>query len=265
LKFHPREFNLLLSASKDHSLRLWNIKTRICIAIFGGVDGHRDEVLSTDFDLGLRYIVSSGMDHSLKVWRIDSPEMTEAIAKSYSYDDAFCRPFETLKEHFAYYSTRDIHRNYVDSVKWFGNLILSKSCENEIVCWKPGQIDDEKLKPNETKSTIFHTFDLPDCEIWYIRFDTDLMQHYIAGGNQNGKVYVWNVDCEDPELVKPTILTHFRSVTPVRQVAFSNNAKILISVCDDGSIFRWDASSAQPNQENGKNGDHEMKDLSSEK
>ncbi|KAJ8314586.1 hypothetical protein KUTeg_006736 [Tegillarca granosa] len=158
LKFHPREPNMLLSASKDHTMRIWNIKTNLCVVIFGGVDGHRDEVLSA-------------------IWKTDTEAIQDAVKHSYTFNaDKSTRPFPTACEYFPYFSTRDIHRNYVDCVRWFGNFLLSKSCENCIICWKPGGISDTLFKANETSVTMLHKFDYKDCDIWYMRFGIDYYQ-----------------------------------------------------------------------------------------
>ena len=69
----------------DHALRLWNLKTNVCIALFGGVEGHRDEVLGADFNLAGNRILSCGMDHALKLWEMDTPILQQAIKESFEY------------------------------------------------------------------------------------------------------------------------------------------------------------------------------------
>ncbi|GFZ07456.1 transducin/WD40 repeat-like superfamily protein [Actinidia rufa] len=61
--------SLVVSASKDESVRLWNVHTGICILIFAGAGGHRNEVLSVDFHPSDIYrIASCGMDNTVKIW-----------------------------------------------------------------------------------------------------------------------------------------------------------------------------------------------------
>jgi len=235
LKLHPIDHSLLLSASKDNSLRLWNVVTRTCILVMGGLQGHRDEVLSCDFDLHGKYVLSCSMDHSVKMWAIDTPEVVAKIAESYAYK-VNSKPFPVLNVHYPVFSTRSIHRNYVDCVRWFGNFILSKSCENKIVCWQPKLVTAKPSSIPE-QSEVMHNFEYSNCDIWYMRFAVCPSYESIAAGNQAGKIFVWDVRTEPS---KPIALFHQKCSTAIRQVCFSPDSSILIAVSDDSTIWRWD-------------------------
>jgi polycomb protein EED len=121
-----------------------------------------------------------------------------------------------------------------------GDLVLSKSCENCIVCWKPGgSLEDDLLQPDDSGASIIHHFDCNECDIWFVRFSLDFFQKYLALGNLIGQIYVWELDTPDPSLVKCTILQHPKCITAVRQTAFSRDGAVLIAVCDDGTVWRW--------------------------
>lgn len=165
--------------------------------------------------------------------------MQSAIECSENYFDIKrVRSFPTLHIHFADFTTRSIHRNYVDSVKCFGNTFLSKSCENCITWWKVGNLD-EPFNLTSANSTQIHTFDVDDCELWFVRMDIDVMQRYLAVGNSNGKIFMFDLEDETPPKT-PIVLSHFKCTKPIRQVSFSRDGDLIVCVCDDGKIWRWD-------------------------
>jgi polycomb protein EED len=118
LKFHPTDPNLLLSASKDESVRLWNTKTLILVAILAGDGGHRGEVISVSYHLDGNQLASSGMDNCVKIWSLLA--IKDTITKSYEPlpADATC-PFPTRTVQIPTFSTTRVHNNYVDCVGWY--------------------------------------------------------------------------------------------------------------------------------------------------
>lgn len=118
---------LMASASKDLSFRLWNIHTMVCIANIHSVNSHRDQVITVAFNWNCTKLVSGGMDHKLAIWNLESNEMVSAIEASRTFDKTQCKKdFKTIYEPFPIFTTREIHTNYIDCVRWFGNFVLSK-------------------------------------------------------------------------------------------------------------------------------------------
>ena len=55
-----------------------------------------------------------------------------------------------------------------------------QSCENSIVCWKPGLLTQSGVSHTDTNVTVIHMFDYKDCDIWFMRFSMDFWQRVSA-------------------------------------------------------------------------------------
>lgn len=256
MKIYPQDPNMLLSASKDQSIRLWNIKTDICVAIFGGVEGHRDQVVTIDFHLEHPIFVSGGIDHSLLIWSLRKSETDRALKLSQTFDNNKENvSFPTVHEHFPIFITRDVHQNYIDSVQWFGDLIFSKSCQSELVCWKPGTLTETletimnsntNRQPNEHEINviILKEFTLKNCNLWFIRFCVDFNNSLLAYGNQNGELFVYKLKQDNINKVCCYQLPPADCCKQlIRQTIFNRDGSILIAVSEQSFVLRYDLES----------------------
>lgn len=78
------------------------------------------------------------------------------------------------------------------------NSLALQSCEQVIVCWKPGYMEQREIKPSDSAVTIVHQFHYRDSQFWFLRFGLSRDQRHLAVGNQLGKTFVWDIDVADP-------------------------------------------------------------------
>ncbi|KOM26351.1 hypothetical protein LR48_Vigan252s006300 [Vigna angularis] len=224
--------SLVISASKDESLRLWNTQTGICILIFAGAGAHRNEVLSVDFHPSDIYrICSCGMDTTVKIWSIK--DFWTYVEKSFTWTDLPSKFPTKFVQHPVY--SASVHVNYVDCTRWLGDFILSKSVDDEIMLWEP-TVKEEITGTGAVD--VLQKYPIPACDIWFIKFSCDFHFNIATVGNREGKIFVWELQSCPPVLA--TELSHPQSNYPIRQTATSFDGSTILSCCEDGTIWRWD-------------------------
>ncbi|KAK9375735.1 WD40-repeat-containing domain protein [Lipomyces chichibuensis] len=217
----PTQPHIIASSSGDHTIRVWNLdpkyKDQPCAIICAG-GGHREQVLTVCFHDSGRFLVSGGMDNQVHLWAL--PDLSNLPMHK---DDP-------IVLHWSHFSTNSLHSNYVDSVAFYGDLILSKAAkENKIVLWRIDGFRSEMAdilsqdnaptnhdKQRETMSafgpgfTRLVQFSTPNTAPWYMRFGklTGAATPLLAMGNDSARVYIF--DLKSYELQKDA--TRTRSV-----------------------------------------------------
>lgn len=208
LRFHPLNKNILLSAGKDYSIRIWNVINGLQIALFGGPKGHFAEVLSIDWHLSGDFFVSSSIDNTVKIWEITTAikenmiksnqfplEKNEIISSNLNSTNSnnpskkTKNKFKTITTTKVLFSSKTIHENYVDSVKFNGNFIISKSMDGVIKEWLP-VFNKESDYHMILNSYIYEVKE----SVWYMKLGFDIESNLFATGNTQGKLFIFKIN-----------------------------------------------------------------------
>lgn len=214
IAIHPHDPALLLTASKDESIRLWNVRTGSTVAVFAGLCGHRGEVISVDIHRLGRSFASSGIDYSIRVWNLtDDAKVRNAILESHKmadhgtndgyfyYDEFGIRQRARCQTSlFPIFKTNKLHKNYVDCVvrsrtmpesnitdselqAFVNDLLISKSMHNRLLLIEPDYNEESLANPSK-EYRLVNEFKVSGCTVWFIRFGLDRARRLVAIGNK---------------------------------------------------------------------------------
>ena len=225
LKFLTVNQNILISASSDSTVRLWDVKQKKLLCIYGGPFGHPSHVLTLDFHLSEQFIASAGFDQVVMFWDIDF------VLKKYNNNEN--ENFKCILKTKPFFETL-VHENYIDTVKFLGDLVLSKSTNGVILLWKP-MFNDEK-----DHHFIIKKFYYNPSEIWFIKFHLNLIDNILIIGDI-GKLNIFDLNNKKYyEARTPDLSTEMSKIPNenilYRSVVYDNVRKLIIVGKENGNL-----------------------------
>ena len=220
LAVSPLSTSLLASCAEDYTIRLWNLEAKYerqpCVAIFDG-EGHRAPILAIHYHPNGKWILSGGIDTAICLWSVPSLKELERPERNPKSED----PKIIYYPHFF---SKEVHANYIDSLAFYGDLIISRAAKdqhdrskaNEILIWKIVGFNSASPPPDNppipvpeerTRSSFPHdhqyrgfqrllTLSMPNTDRFYHRFGllhAPGMRPILAMGNQSSKYFFWDL------------------------------------------------------------------------
>lgn len=220
LAISPLSTSLLASCAEDTTIRLWHLEPaydkKPCVALFAGA-GHKWPVMAVHFHPNGRWLLSGGQDTAVCLWAVPNLEELEENSTT---------RHEPITIYYPHFFTKELHSNYVDSLSFYGDLIISRAARdqndrskaNNIVLWRIEGFDSNQPVPDEppipvhgqqTRSSFPHnsdgrfrgfqrllTLDMPHTDRTYHRFgffNQPGQRPILAMGNQISQMCFWDL------------------------------------------------------------------------
>ena len=164
----------VLAGYKNGYSILWDLDVCQQVARFRNFNQNpQSDVFGLDWHASGGFFVASHNDTRVIVWEVDSELFKRKENKG-----------RTLEKTVPLKETFDPHSNYVDCVKFWGDLIITKDVEGNILLWTP------------YKETIFiinvYGYDFYE-PIWFVKFTLNSKMESFCLGNDNGEVFVYRI------------------------------------------------------------------------
>lgn len=158
-------------------------------------------------------------------------------------------PHRPYIEHSPLFQTAKVHLDYVDCVRWLGNLLITKSTRPSLTVWVP-RLWDGHDAPQEGSGAaaaerladsvlVCAELQYTNSQIWFIRFDVDQSSKLVCVGNQAGEIFVWMLS--GTEFVQVSSCSCKKHPACVRQTALAATGHIIVAT-DDGALMLFSPS-----------------------
>ncbi|KAL1920946.1 uncharacterized protein VTP21DRAFT_11581 [Calcarisporiella thermophila] len=210
----PNSKSYIMSASRDGTVRLWNIDTENCLAIYE-VDA---SVIAIE-PSGKQFF-TGGFKGDIRRWDLPSLDYIPESPKVFGRLES---QLVTLIGHPG--NGKKPHGDSpIDCIRFAGEHIVSKSTNNRMEMWDPETF--QHIRSFKVKNSIDNV-----C-----RFDISLDGKFLAVGGSNGNAYIYNL--RTGKVVVE--LSHRRAVKAIRACAFSHDCRNVICTTQGATVLRYD-------------------------